>query len=199
MYARSQLKGDRHSSDSTSKTFCIIVGDYGGPMGFATDLPFCTAYPLSFVPKEDPVQMTFQSPQNHPSSFTEDVLLVCQLLAQDCPPHEYAMDRHRRRLLIHRGVYFSPDLFPQIVVPHDHAAPYSDPQSGGEAPFFTVGPFTSMDTLFPSTAGDLDLFTDKEVSALTHIGVLQSPITSTSNPHIPSPASRMEPDSSTRK
>ena len=92
-----------------------------------------------------------------------------------------------------------PDLFPQIVVPCDHTAPYSDPQSGGEAPFFTMGPFVSTDTLFPGAAGDLDLFTDEEVTALTHIGVLKSPITGTSNPHIPSPTSRMEPDLSTRK
>ena len=56
-----------------------------------------------------------------------------------------------------------------------------------------------MDTLFPGTAGDLDLFTDEEVFALTRIGVLKSPITGTSNPHILSPASRMEPDLSTRK
>ena len=26
-----------------------------GHMGFATDLPFCTAYPLSFVHKDDPM------------------------------------------------------------------------------------------------------------------------------------------------
>ena len=37
------------------------------------------------------------------------------------------------------GVYISPtDLFPQIIVPHGHVAPYSNPQSGVEAPFFTV-------------------------------------------------------------
>ena len=36
-YARSQLKGDRRSSDQGLQTFCIIVGDYGGSMGFATD------------------------------------------------------------------------------------------------------------------------------------------------------------------
>ena len=85
------------------------------------------------------------------------------------------------------------------MVPRGHVAPYSDPRSGGEAPFFTVGPFASTDTLFPGAAGDLDLFTDEEVTTLTHLGVLKSPITSTSNPHIPSPVSKMEPDLSTRK
>ena len=198
-YARSQLKGDRHSSDNALQTFCIIVGDYSGSMGFATDPPFCTAYPLSFIDQEDPAWMTFWNPQNHPTFFTADVLLVRQLLTHDCPLHEHVMDKHCRCLLIPRGVHFLTDLLPHIMVPCSHAAPYSDPRSGGEAPFFTVGPFTSMDTLFPGAAGDLDLFTDVEVTTLTQLGVLKSPSTGTSNPHIPSPASKMEPDLSIRK
>ena len=55
-------------------------------MGFATDLLFCTTYPLLFADKEDPAWMTFRNLQNHPTSFSADVLLVCQLLAQDCSP-----------------------------------------------------------------------------------------------------------------
>ena len=47
------------------------------------------------------------------------------------------------------------------------------PSQGEEVPFFTVGPFASTDTLFPDTAGDLDLFTDEEVIALTNAGVLE--------------------------
>ena len=174
-YARSQLKGDRHSSDNTLQTFCVIVGDYDGSMGFATDPPFCMAYPLSFIDKEDPARMTFWNPQNHPTFFTADVLLVRQLLTRDFPPHEHMTDKCRRRLLIPRGVHFSTDLLPHIMVPHGHAAPYSDPRSGAEAPFFTMGPFASMDTLFPGAAGDLDLFTDMEVTTLTQLGVLKSP------------------------
>ena len=180
-------------SRPSALSWVITAGPWALP-----DLPFCMAYPLSFVDKEDPAWMTFRHLQNHPTFFTADVLLVCQLLAHDCTPHEYAIDRRRRHLLIPRGVHFSHDL-PQIMIPHGHAAPYSDPQSGGEAPFFTVGPFASMDTLFPGAAGDLDLFTDEEVTTLTHVRVLKSPITGTSNPHIPSPASKMEPDLSTRK
>ena len=109
------------------------------------------------------------------------------------------MDRCRRCLLIPRGVHFSHDNFPQITVPHDQAAPYCDPQSGEEVPFFTIGPFPSTDTLFPGTAGNLDLFTDEEVIALTNVGVLKSAITGTSTPQLPSRASRMEPDWSIRK
>ena len=89
-------------------------------------------------------------------------------------------DKKNRHLIIPRGLHFSSDLFPQIIIPRDHAAPYRDSQSEVEAPFFTVGPFVSTDTLFPGTAGDLDLFTDREVYALTCIGVLKSPISGTS-------------------
>ena len=78
---RSQL--GRPSSSNICKTYCIIVGDYGGPMGFATELPCCMAYPLSFTDRDDPMWMTFRHPRNHPCFFTTDVLLVCQLLAQD--------------------------------------------------------------------------------------------------------------------
>ena len=85
------------------------------------------------------------------------------------------------------------------MVPRGHSAPYSDPQSGVEAPFFTVGPFASTDTLFPGIAGDLDLFTDMEISGLVRIGLLKPPITGTRNTHAASHASKMESASSSRK
>ena len=198
-YARSQLRGDQLTSPNACKMYCIIVGDFGGPLGFATEPPFCTAYPLSFANRDDPAWMTFRHPHNHPCSFTADVLLVCQLLALDCSLHEYMRDRCCRHLLIPRGVHFSTSLIPEIMVPCGHAAPYSNPQSGVEAPFFTVGPFTSTDTLFPSVAGDLDLFTDMEISSLVRVGLLKPPIAGTHDPHAASPASKVEPASSFRK
>ena len=143
--------------------------------------------------------MTFRHPQNHPCSFTVDVLLVHQLLTQDCSPCEYARDRCRRHLLIPSGVHFSTGLFPEIIVPRGHAAPYSNSQSGVETPFFTVGPFASTDTPFPGTAGDLDLFTDMEISGLVRIGLLKPPVAGTHDPHAASPASKVEPASSSRK
>ena len=152
MHTHSMMTVDWQSSDNSCSKFCIIISNYGSHMGFATDPPFCMAYPLSFVNKDDPTQMTFRSQQNHPTFFTADTLLVCQLLTWDCPLHEYAMDRCHRCLLIPRGVHFLHDLFLQIIVPHDHVAPYCDPWSGEEAPFSTIGPFMSMDTLFPGTA-----------------------------------------------
>ena len=63
----------------------------------------------------------------------------------------------------------------------------------------TVGPFANTDTLFPGAAGDLELFTDEEVIALSNVGVLKSATAGTSTPKLPSLASHMEPDSSTRR
>ena len=104
-------------------------------------LHFALAYPLCFIVKEDPAQMTFRSQQNHPVSFTRDGLLVHQLLMQDCPECEYAMDTHHGCLLIPRGMQFPQDLFPQIVIPRNHATPYRDPKTGKEAPFMTCRSF----------------------------------------------------------
>ena len=114
--------------------------------------------------------MTFWHPRNHPCSFTADVLLVRQLLAQDCTQHEHEEDGCHRHLLIPRGVHFSEDLFPQITVPQAHAEPFPDQQSGIVPPFFNMGPFASTDMLFTSAAGDLDLFTAMEISALVRVG-----------------------------
>ena len=126
-YVRSQLGEDRPSSPNACKTYCIIVGDYGGSLGFATEPRFCMAYPLSFADRDDPMWMTFQHPRNHPCSFTVDVLLVHQLLAQDCTQREHEEDGCRRHLLIPRDVHFSEDLFPQITVPQTHAEPFPGP------------------------------------------------------------------------
>ena len=137
-------------------------------MGFVTNPPFCMAYPLSFADKEDPAWMTFQNPQNHPTSFSADVLLVCQLLATRLFS---AWVRGRQKS---HASHYSPGvtfliwpLSTDRCSPRPCMAPYRDPRSGVEAPFFTMGLFASTDTLFPGTAGDLDLFTDEEVFALT--------------------------------
>ena len=167
-------------------------------MGFATEPPFCTAYPLSFSDRDVPAQMTFWHAHNHPWSFTIDTLLVRQLLARDCSPREYALYKHGRRILIPRGVHFSTTLIPEIVVPRGHAAPYCNPWSGVEAPFFTMGPFASTDTLFPGTPGDLDLYTDMEISGLKTIGLLEPSIARTRDPHTSS-ASKAETALSIKK
>ena len=176
----------------------MIDGDYGGPLAFATQPPFCTAYPLSFSDRDDPSRMAFRHAHNHPWSFTTDVLLVRQLLARDCSPHEHAQDRRRRHILIPRGVHFS-NIIPEIEVPRGHSAPYYNPRTGVEAPFFTMGPFASTDTLFPSAPGDLDLYTDMEISGLQKVGLLEPSILSVRDPHTVSSASKAETAPSVKK
>ena len=69
---------------------------------------------------------------------------------------------------------FTKDLFPEIVVPHNHAALYCDPKTGKEAPFVTMGPFSRKDTLFLGVARDLELYTIEEVITLRNAGILKS-------------------------
>ena len=196
----------------------MIIGNYGGHMVFATDPPFCMAYSLDFIHKDDPAQMTFRNQQNYPVSFTTDGLMLHQLLMQDCTEHEYVMTTHNGCLLIPRGVQFPKDLFPEIVIPHNHAAPYSDSITGKGAPFITVGPFARRDTLFQDIAGDLELYITEEVITLRNAGIFKSSSSaSQSLPRLPSltslgqtlssPASpkvtphspKIEPDSSSKK
>ena len=100
------------------------------------------------------------------------------------PQCKYVMDRHYGCLLIPRGVHFLPDLYPQILIPHNYVTPYCDPQTGEDAPFVTIGPFMSMDTLFHGTAGDLELYTAKEVIALRNTRIFKSSNTSPSTPKL---------------
>ena len=88
---------------------------------------------------------------------------------------------------------------PEIEVPHGHSAPYYNPQTGVEAPFFSMGPFASTDTLFPSTPGDLDLYTDMEISGLEKVGLLEPSFASARDPHTVSSASKAETAPSIKK
>ena len=171
------------------RTLCMIMGNYGGHMAFATDPPFCTAYALDFVHKEDPSLMTFRNQQNHPVSFTRDGLLVDQLLAQDCPDCEHTMVTCNGHLLVPRDMQFTKDLFPVISIPHSHTVPYHDPKTGEEAPFMTVDPFAKKDMVFQGVAGDLELYTAEEAITLRNAGVFKSSNNSKSPPKLPSLAS----------
>ena len=136
--------------------------------------------------------MTFRHPHNLPWSFTTDVLLVHQLLARDSSTCEHTWDRRHRCILIPWGVHLSVNIVPEIEVPHSHSAPYYNPRTGVEAPFFTMGPFASTDTLFPGSPGDLDLYTDMEISNLKSIGLLQPSVTSARDPRTAPFASKAE-------
>ena len=98
-------------------------------------------------------------------------VLCCVLKVQHCLESEY--ERTNGCLIIPRGTQFGQKLFPEIVIPRNHAAPYPDPTTGKEAPFMTVGTFSSMDPMFPGIAGDWQLYTTQEVVHLRSTGVLR--------------------------
>ena len=88
-YAHSLMEAEGQSSETMHRMICTIMGNYGRHMAFVTDPLFCMAYPLTFVHKDDPTQMTFRSQQNHSVSFTGDGLLVHQLLVHGFTLHKY--------------------------------------------------------------------------------------------------------------
>ena len=120
-----------------------VIGNYNGHMAYAAELPFCVAYPLEFINKKDPATGTFRNADNHPVTFMRMEMIICQLLVWDCPEHEYVRTNCNGCLTIPRGMQFGKELFPEIVIPWNHAAPYCDPNTRKEAPFITVGPFYS--------------------------------------------------------
>ena len=69
------------------------------------------------------------------------------------------------RLLIPRGVQFGPKLFPEIVIPRNHAGPLFDSTTWQDAPTLDHWALLSMDTICPSFPGDLELFTAEEVAS----------------------------------
>ena len=212
------MEAEGQSAEPKHRMFCMIVGNYGGHMAFAIDPPFCTAYSLGFVCKDDPALLSFRNQQNHPVSFTGDGLLVCQLLVWDCPEHEHAMATFNGCLLIPRGMQFPKDLFLVISILYNHAVSYHDPKTGEEAPFMTMGPFAMRDTLFWGITRELEQYTAEEVITLRNVGIFKSSSSgSKSLPKLPSLTSlgqvlssptspkviphspKIEPDSSSKK
>ena len=65
-------------------------------MAYATEPPFCMAYPLEFIDKKDPAAMTFRNPDNHLVMFMGMEMVVHQLLMWDCSECEYVRTNHNR-------------------------------------------------------------------------------------------------------
>ena len=78
--ARSLMEAEGQPTAPVHRTYCMIMGNYGGHMAFVTDPPFCIVYSLDFINENDPAKMTFRNQENHQVSFTIDGLIICQLL-----------------------------------------------------------------------------------------------------------------------
>ena len=109
-------------------------------MAIATDPPYCVAYAADYK-NNDPSKMTPCEPLNHVYAMVTSKMVVRRLLSL---PNWEPTDRRLTKggcLLILRGVQFGPGLFPEIVIPHNHAGPLVDSAMRQEVPFQTVGPF----------------------------------------------------------
>ena len=168
---RSILKKEADKHRPHRRAYMMLIGNYGGHMGFATEPPYCVAYAADYRDK-DPSKMTPRETLNHTYAMVSDNMMVRRLLSVlNWDPSER---KHTKggRLLIPRGVQFGPKLFPEIVIPRNHAGLLVDSAMGHDAPFWTVGSFQAVDPIFPGFPGDLELFTAEEVAKLKELGVL---------------------------
>ena len=169
------LDTERKKSSLKRRAYMMFIGNYGGHMAFATDPPYCVAYAADYKHTSDPSKMTPHEPLNHVYTMVTSNMVVRRLLSL---PNWDPSDRKQTKgghLLIPRGVQFGPGLFPEIVIPRNHAGPRIDSIMWQEVQLRIIGPFRAIDSIFPSFPGDLELFTAKEVAKLKELGVLNPP------------------------
>ena len=173
---RSVMKSEGDKQRPHRRAYMMLLANYGGHMAFTTEPPYCMAYAAKYRDK-DPSRMTPRDSDNHWYVTVSEKMVVRQLLSV---PNWEPPERKRikgGRLLIPRGVQYGPKLFPEVVVPCNHAGPPIDPAMGQDAPLQTVGSFICVDPIFPGFPGDLALFTAEEITQLKELGILNPPPT----------------------
>ena len=146
------LDTKRKKSPLKCRAYMMFIGNYGRHMAFATDPPYCVAYAVDYKHTSDPSKMTPHEPLNHAYSMVTNNMVVRRLLSLpnwDPSDRKQTKGGHLLILLIPRGVQFGPGLFPEIVIPHNHAGPLIDSITWQEVPFWTIGPFRAIDTILP--------------------------------------------------
>ena len=171
---RSILDTERKKSPLKRRAYMMLIGNYGRHMAIAPDPPYCVVYAVDYK-NNDPSKMTPREPLNHAYAMVTSNMVVRRLLSL---PNLEPADRKLTKggcLLIPRGMQFGPRLFPEIVIPCNDAGPLVDSAMWQKVPFWTIGPFQAIDTIFPSLPGDLELFTAEEVAKLKELGILNPP------------------------
>ena len=157
------------------RAYIMLIGNYGGHMAFATDPPYCVVDAMDYKNTNDPSKMTPREPLNHAYTMVTSNMVVRRLLSvPNWEPTERKLTVGRR-LLIPRGMHFDSELFPDLVIPHNHAGPLVNSATHQEVPFQTIGPFQATDPIFLGLPGDLELFMAKKVAKLKELGVLNPP------------------------
>ena len=165
----SVLKSEGDKQCPHRRAYMMLIANYGGQMAFATEPPYCVVYVAEYWDK-DPSKMTSHDPENHWYVMASEKMIVRWLLS--VPNWEPSDNKCIKggHLLIPRGVQYGPKLFPELVVPCNHAGPLIDPAMGQDAPLQTIGSFRDVDPIFPSFPGDLALFTAEEVTQFEGVG-----------------------------
>ena len=163
---RSVLKSEADKTHPYLRPYMMLLANYGGHMAFTTEPPYCVAYAAEYRDK-DPSKMTPREPENHSYVMVSNKMIVRRLLS--VPNWDPSERKHTKggHLLIPLGVQYGTKLFPELVVPCNHAGPLVDSATGHDAPFWTIGSFWAVDPIFPSFPGDLALFTAEEVAQLS--------------------------------
>ena len=137
---RSILKTEADKHRPHCRAYMMLIGNYGGHMGFTTEPPYCVAYAAEYWDK-DPSKMTPCEPLNHSYAMVSDKMMVRRLLSvPNWDPSERKCTKGGR-LLILRGVQFGSKLFPELVIPRNHAGLLVDSATGHDAPLRTIGSF----------------------------------------------------------
>ena len=135
------LASEHDKASPKHRAYMILIENYGGHMAFATDPPYCVAYAAEYKNTDGPSKMTFREPLNHGFAMVANNMVVRRLLSvPNWDPAERKLTTGGC-LLIPRDVQFGPELFPDLVMPHNHAAPLIDSIMQQEVQFQMVGPF----------------------------------------------------------
>ena len=135
------LASEHDKASPKCRAYMMLIGNYGGHMAFAMDPPYCVAYATEYKNTDDPSKMTFCEPLNHGFTMVASNMVVRRLLSvPNWDPAERKLTTGGC-LLIPRGMHFGPKLFPDLVMPCNHAAPLIDSITWQEVPFRMVGPF----------------------------------------------------------
>ena len=173
---RSVLDTKCKKSPLKHRAYMMLIGNYGRHMAFATDPPYCVIYAADYKNTSDPSKMTPREPLNHAYAMVTSNMVVRRLLSvPNWEPGERKLTAGGR-ILILRGMQFGPELFPELVIPRNHAGPLVDSAMRQEVPFHTIGPFRAIDSIFPGPPGDLALFMAKEVAKLKELGFCTLPM-----------------------
>ena len=125
-HIRMVLASEHDKASPKRRVYMMLIGNYGRHMAFAMDPPYCVAYAVEYKNTADPSKMTFCDPLNHGFTMVASNLVVRRLLSV---PN---WDPAERKLItggclfILRGMYFGPELFPDLVMLCNHAAPLID-------------------------------------------------------------------------